>query len=217
MNRLEPEACLIPQEDRVKLRAALPSLWVLPFKRGDHRRFFRLVALIEKNPDWCQDLTSEELPSGEYVKLHHEARRNGSHWSDYWWLHGGIRGRKPGEYLLPASVTGQDPRQEGNSFPRRKDFVFICRNDVFANLYACHQSDGVIYEVAPDNPIRPQPSHLRALMILWEDPKLAHVPGSILIEMLEGFTCSRAKVIATRERSLPWYHDDQAGRPRRHD
>ncbi|MFN3721882.1 MAG: hypothetical protein ACK4VZ_02460 [Paracoccaceae bacterium] len=214
MNRLDPDSCLIPQEYRAQLREALPPLSILPSMSETFRRFFDLVHILQKNPRWCEDLTVDELPSGEFVKLSYETFRGGSYWSDYWWLHGGTRGLKPRDYLLPASVTGLDPRGEGDRFPRRKDFVFITRYHCFANMYACRLIDGVIYEVAPDGPVRPLPSFLRALMILREEPNLRLVPTLDLIPLMEGFTCARAQVIASKERSTRRYLDDQAGRPR---
>lgn len=208
MNSLEPEACLILRDERKRLAASVAHLtWF--------RRFFKLTKEIESNPEWTVDLTEDEKPSGEFVKLRHEATRGFTYWSDYWWLHGGLRGRAPGDYLLPSRITGQDPRDEKTQFPRRQDFVFVTRQHPYANKYACLLLDGVIYEVATEGRVRPEPSHLRALMILYEDPSLNHVPRQHLIELVEGFTCERAQVVHVRERRKDWYEDDKAGRPRR--
>lgn len=74
----------------------------------------------------------------------------------YW--HGGVRGIKPGKYILPPSVTGRPSLSEfGAAGVHRRDRVYVTTNQAAALMYAAGIPGGVIYECVPEGAIEPDP------------------------------------------------------------
>ncbi len=80
----------------------------------------------------------------------------------YW--HGGQRGLRLGERILPPSVTRvrlttqEYARRAGLDLPARPDRVYVTTSRDAALLYAAlHPSRGWVYQVAPDGELEPDP------------------------------------------------------------
>jgi hypothetical protein len=85
------------------------------------------------------------------------------------WYHGGAPGRHRGDRVLPASVTGADPRSNGWMVPDRADYVHITADRDHAQDFAQnYPGGGVVYVVQPVDVVRVLPVQLRLceLMIL---------------------------------------------------
>lgn len=85
------------------------------------------------------------------------------------WYQGGPPGLEPGTRLLPAKVTGLDPRSNGQFVPDRETYVHITANRAQAEDFArSYPGGGVVYEVQPVGPVTvlPVQARLAELMVL---------------------------------------------------
>jgi len=93
--------------------------------------------------------------------------------ADKFW-HSGAPGLRAGDILVPASHTGDDPRQEKDSNPCRLAGVFFSSDDYVAYIYAASYPDrmGALYRVRPIGKVKRDP-----------------------IGCESDFCCSRAKIV----------------------
>jgi hypothetical protein len=80
----------------------------------------------------------------------------------YW--HGGAPGLNPGDKLLPPDLTGTSHTlsayvTDADNAPhaQRRDLVYVTTSKAVARAYAAFYLDGALYEVAPADPIEPDP------------------------------------------------------------
>jgi hypothetical protein len=76
--------------------------------------------------------------------------------------HGGIRGLKQGEKILPPSVTGnstllQYATEIAPDGPQRKDRIYLTTDKKAARLFASVVPRGDVYEVIPDSELEDDP------------------------------------------------------------
>ena len=114
------------------------------------------------------------------------------------WFHGGIRGRAVGDYLLPATETGQDPRNNGDLFLWRKNFVYITHSITDAAIYA-HKCSGVVYRVRPLGRLGVDPTALRRLRLANMASKTSKIRQFDIFEKASEFVCERAEVLEVIE------------------
>jgi hypothetical protein len=104
------------------------------------------------------------------------------------YFHGGNRGLKVGEYVLPPSETGRVSASDTASNPEarkvhRNDRVYISTDLSEARRFASGQDDPTIYEVEPEGGIESDPDNttgaaftcLRATVV-----SIHKVPGKII-------------------------------------
>jgi hypothetical protein len=93
-------------------------------------------------------------------------------------FHGGNRGLKPGDYILPASETGSLSASDfGAQIVHREDRVYVSTRQIDAELFASACREPVVYEVEPIGDLSPDPD-CRS--------------GS-------SFTCSKARIVSVRK------------------
>jgi rifampin ADP-ribosylating transferase len=91
------------------------------------------------------------------------------------YFHGGNRGLKVGDYILPPSETGSDSASDfGAQIVHRKDRVYVSTRQTDAQLFASVSREPVVYEVEPEGELAPDPDCTSGV----------------------SFTCPKAKVIA---------------------
>jgi hypothetical protein len=74
------------------------------------------------------------------------------------YFHGGNRGLKIGGYILPPSVTGRESASDfGAQKVHRKDRVYVSTRRDDAYFFASASPDPIVYEVAPEGDIEPDP------------------------------------------------------------
>ncbi|MEN6549384.1 MAG: hypothetical protein ABFE07_25340 [Armatimonadia bacterium] len=74
------------------------------------------------------------------------------------YFHGGVRGLRVGDYLLPPDSTGARSCSEfGGAGVHRNDRVYITPSPEAALLYAAGQDRGVVYQCMPVGDIEPDP------------------------------------------------------------
>ena len=116
------------------------------------------------------------------------------------WFHGGLAGRAPGDVLLPAGVTGCDPRGLGDEIPDRLAHVFITGSFSMAKEYAA-RANGCVYRVAPVGTVDVDPMVLRTLQLIARDKGFPILERWMLSEELlraltvEKFCCGSATVL----------------------
>lgn len=110
------------------------------------------------------------------------------------WFHGGNAVLKPGEELLPPTVTGFS-RPFFAHYPKtRQGLVFVTRSLAFARSWAeCR--GGYLYEIEPDRGVTVAPYHIRALRMFedWIGQEAAR--ATFLEYCLLEFTCKSACVL----------------------
>jgi hypothetical protein len=91
------------------------------------------------------------------------------------YFHGGNRGLKVGDYILPPSETGRNSASDfGAQIVHRKDRVYATTSLTDAQLFASGSHDPVVYEVEPEGELAPDPDCTSGV----------------------SFTCPKAKIIA---------------------
>jgi hypothetical protein len=74
------------------------------------------------------------------------------------YFHGGNRGLKVGEYVLPPSETGTESASDfGAQKAHRKDRVYVSTELTDAQLFASGHPKPIVYEVEPDGDIESDP------------------------------------------------------------
>jgi hypothetical protein len=73
------------------------------------------------------------------------------------YFHGGKRGLKVGDYILPASVTGRESASNFGVQNHRKDRVYVSTTLTDAQLFASASLDPIVYEVNPEGELAPDP------------------------------------------------------------
>ena len=78
------------------------------------------------------------------------------------YYHGGIGGKKKGEFILPPSITkakcSSDYIPKDN--PHKRDKVYIVTGSMYAAMYAASVKNGAIYQVEPIGDLVPDPDYL---------------------------------------------------------
>lgn len=95
------------------------------------------------------------------------------------YFHGGNRGLRVGDFILPPATTGRASTSDliANNVHRR-DRVYVTPDVGGASLYASVQPLPTVYEVVPEGALEPDPD--------CSDPGLS-------------FACPRAKIIAVHK------------------
>jgi hypothetical protein len=80
--------------------------------------------------------------------------------------HGGVRGLKKGDKILPPSITGnstllQYSKEINPDCDQRDDKIYITTDKKWARIYAAVIPRGDIYEVIPDGDIENDPDCLK--------------------------------------------------------
>lgn len=118
-------------------------------------------------------------------------------------FHGGLPGRKVGDFLLPAHLTGADPRSCGDEIMDRASFVYITPHLDEAQMYA-DLAKGTVYRVRPVGPMIVDPTELRTFLLVMRafgPIKEMRMAGdewlaARLYRSVKGFACSQAEVLA---------------------
>ncbi|TDK49648.1 NAD(+)--rifampin ADP-ribosyltransferase [Antarcticimicrobium luteum] len=113
-------------------------------------------------------------------------------------FHGGLAGRVMGNYLLPASETGHDPKNLKEHFPTRASLVYLTTSIDEAGIYAIQTGGkpGAIYLVEPEGPLELDVETFRPLELMLADRDLVRRYGrATLISSATAFACPRAKVL----------------------
>jgi rifampin ADP-ribosylating transferase len=94
------------------------------------------------------------------------------------YFHGGDRGLKVGDYILPPSDTGRPSVSDfGAQIVHRKDRVYVSTRLGDAQFFASASQKPVVYEVEPEGDLAPDPDCISGV----------------------SFTCSKAKIIAVHK------------------
>ena len=94
------------------------------------------------------------------------------------YFHGGNRGLKVGDYILPPSNTGRDSASDfGAQNVHRKDRVYVSTGQSHAEFFASASPRPVVYEVEPEGEIEPDTDCISGV----------------------SFACPKAKIIAIHE------------------
>jgi Rifampin ADP-ribosyl transferase len=99
------------------------------------------------------------------------------------YFHGGNRGLRVGDYILPPSVTGGESASDfGAENIHRKDHVYVSTSVSHAQFFASGNKEPVVYEVQPEGELAPDPdcrsrsfSCLKAKII-----SVYKIPGKII-------------------------------------
>lgn len=113
-------------------------------------------------------------------------------------FHGGLAGRGVGDYLLPASETGLDPKNLKEHFPTRAGHVYLTTSIEEAGTYAIQTGGkpGAIYLVEPEGPLELDVESFRPLELMLADRDLVRRYGrDTLISTASAFACPRGKVL----------------------
>ena len=94
------------------------------------------------------------------------------------YFHGGNRGLKVGDYILPPSETGHGSTSDfGAQTVHRKDRVYVSTALTDAQLFASGNHNPIVYEVEPEGELAPDPDCTSGV----------------------SFSCPKARVIAIRK------------------
>ena len=97
------------------------------------------------------------------------------------YFHGGNRGLKVGDDILPPSNTDQELASDfGAEAVHRKDRVYVSKGQSHAEFFASGRPNPVVYEVEPEGELVPDPDCISGV----------------------SFACPKAKVIAIHEISV---------------
>src|SRR6266478_5547757 len=94
------------------------------------------------------------------------------------YFHGGSRGLKVGDFILPPSETGKESASDfGAQNVHRKDRVYVSAREADAQFFASGNPNPIVYVVEPEGDIEPD------------------------LDCLSGvsFACARAKIIAIKK------------------
>lgn len=118
--------------------------------------------------------------------------------------HGGLPGRQVGDYLLPARVTGEDPRGNKDELTNRVDHVFATARLDVAWSYA-DLAGGVVYKVEMEGVVGVDETELRMALLLLDSPRFqkemrahgkAQARAQIFGDVIAAVKCERARVLA---------------------
>lgn len=94
------------------------------------------------------------------------------------YFHGGNRGLKIGDYILPPSETRRASASDfGAQLVHQKDRVYVTTRLTDAQFFASGSQKPIVYEVEPEGELAPDPDCNSGV----------------------SFTCSKAKIIALRK------------------
>jgi hypothetical protein len=118
------------------------------------------------------------------------------------WFHGGLPGRRPGDELLPASVTGADPRSCAAEILDRSSYVYLTQSRAVALDYA-EAAKGLVYRVRPIGPVIVDPTELRTWILVakaFGPKKEIEQAGPLWVAQqmfgsVKGYACKRAVVL----------------------
>lgn len=115
------------------------------------------------------------------------------------WYHGGFGGLAAGDELLPAGLTGADPRREGDLVSDRLSRVYFTPDRDFADQYRQQVPGGQLYVVNPAGRIEADPADLRMLVLM--DRHVLPLFNEGLAEALhaKGFCAPRATIVEVLE------------------
>jgi hypothetical protein len=72
------------------------------------------------------------------------------------YFHGGDRGLKVGDHILPPSNTGQESASDFGAAPvHRRDRVYVSKGQSHAEFFASGTPDPIVYEVEPEGKLEP--------------------------------------------------------------
>jgi hypothetical protein len=94
------------------------------------------------------------------------------------YFHGGNRGLKIGDYILPPSVTGRDSLSNyGAQKVCRKDRVYVSVARTDAQLFASRSDNDnpIVYEVEPEGELEPDPDCISGASFACEKAKIVAV------------------------------------------
>jgi hypothetical protein len=120
--------------------------------------------------------------------------------SDQTFYHGGQGGLHEGEHLLPAQITGQDPRNHKDRFPTRAGFVYVSTDLNYAGAYLLTgkgMGRNSVYAVDPLGPLGVDVEHLRAARLALQDKALLRRHGRDgILDRVTAFTCPSAEMLS---------------------
>src|SRR6516162_3993339 len=88
------------------------------------------------------------------------------------YFHGGNRGLKVGEYVLPPSETGSESASDfGAQVVHRKDRVYVSTTLADAQLFVSGNPEPIVYEVEPDWDIEPDPDCKSGVSYTCREPR----------------------------------------------
>jgi hypothetical protein len=100
------------------------------------------------------------------------------------YFHGGNRGLKVGDYILPASATRRASASDfGAEKTHQKDRVYVSTNPSHAQFFASASRDPVVYEVEPEGELEPDPDCRTGVSFACSKAKIISVhkiPGKII-------------------------------------
>jgi hypothetical protein len=74
------------------------------------------------------------------------------------YFHGGNRGLKVGDYILPPSVTSRDSASDFDAhIVHRKDRVYVSTSQSDAQFFVSASPEPIVYEVEPEGELVPDP------------------------------------------------------------
>ena len=92
------------------------------------------------------------------------------------YFHGGNRGLKVGDYILPPSETGRDSASDfGAQIVHRKDRVYVSTRQSDAEFFASANRDPVVYEVEPEGEIEPDSDCISGVSFACRKAKIISV------------------------------------------
>jgi hypothetical protein len=118
------------------------------------------------------------------------------------WFHGAGPGLAVGDTLLPAKLTGRDPRRNGRSVVDRTDHVFITPHKLTAAHYA-GISGGCVFVVRPIGKVEVEASEMHTLNLLSQAlPAMAGFWASnpwsaarAIYPAIQGYVCRSAEIV----------------------
>jgi hypothetical protein len=166
-------------EEEAELLAYLATLHFL-----DRRELAEQAAITERHLHEMRHGSKRE-PANYEVRLERQIM---AQMADAEWYHGGAQGLS---VIVPASVTGADPRFNRHDVPDRADWVHLTSDrDMALDFAAYHPNGGKVYRVKPVGPVSILPAHLR-----WASLMVRGTPQFDPLALPMTFCCGRAEVI----------------------
>jgi hypothetical protein len=100
------------------------------------------------------------------------------------YFHGGNRGLKAGDYILPPSETGRSSVSDfGAQRVHRKDRIYVSTRLGDAAFFASASDEPVVYEVEPAEPVEPDPDCISGVSFACPKAKIVsihEIPSAVI-------------------------------------
>jgi rifampin ADP-ribosylating transferase len=125
------------------------------------------------------------------------------------YFHGGHRGLKVGDYILPPSETGRSSVSDfGAQSVHRKDRVYVTASQGDAEFFASASREPVVYEVKPEGQLEPDPDCISSVSFACPKAKIISIhkmSGKTIKKHRKAMIAkSHGATVLRRTRLAPW-------------